>query len=271
MHAMRGMKAAIIQMQASTDKDKNLDRILSYIARAASRGAALCAFPEFMMFYTTSSQTPRQLASLAEPITGDFVNNIAAAAKEHRIEVVGSFYEKSKKKDRVYDTCFIASKTGRILSKYQKIHLYDALGFRESAKLVAGSRLSRPVNTSLGKTGMMICYDLRFPEVSRLLAAAGSGVLVAPSAWVRGPLKEEHWITINRTRAIENGCYVIAPDQVGNIYCGRSLAVDPYGRILVDMKKRRAMSFVEVDPGIIKKTRRALPLLANRRPAAYKF
>ncbi|RNJ76239.1 MAG: carbon-nitrogen hydrolase family protein [Nitrosopumilus sp. H13] len=265
------MKAALVQMQASADKDKNLQRILAHIERAASRGAALCAFPEFMMFYTRSSQTPRELASLAEPVTGGFVSSIAAAAKEHRIEVVGSFYEKSRRKDRVYDTCFVAGRTGRILSKYQKVHLYDALGFRESAKLAAGRRLARPVNTSLGRTGVMICYDLRFPEVSRSLAAAGSEVLVAPSAWVRGPLKEEHWITMNRARAIENGCYVIAPDQVGNIYCGRSLAVDPYGRILLDMKKRRAMGMVEVDPGIVKKTRRALPLLANRRPAAYRF
>ena len=94
------------------------------------------------------------------------------------------------------------------------------------------------IRTSVGKLGMLICYDLRFPEMSRSLAAAGSEILVAPSAWVKGKSKEEHWITINKTRAIENGCYVIAPDQVGNIYCGRSIAVDPFGKILLDMKKK---------------------------------
>ena len=81
---------------------------------------------------------------------------------------------------------------------------------------------------------MMICYDLRFPEMSRTLAVAGSEVLVAPSAWVKGKMKEEHWLAINKTRAIENGCFVIAPDQVGNIYCGRSVVVDPFGKILLD-------------------------------------
>ena len=79
----------------------------------------------------------------------------------------------------------------------------------------------------------MICYDLRFPEMARVLASSGSEILVVPSAWVKGTMKEEHWLTINKTRAIENGCYVIAPDQVGNIYCGRSLVVDPFGKILL--------------------------------------
>ena len=93
---------------------------------------------------------------------------------------MGSFYEKSKKKDRVYDTSFVVDKTGKIISTYRKIHLYDALGFRESDKMTSGSKIAKPVETSLGKTGMMICYDLRFPEMSRSLALAGSEVLIAP-------------------------------------------------------------------------------------------
>ncbi|HJJ22169.1 MAG TPA: carbon-nitrogen hydrolase family protein [Nitrosopumilus sp.] len=263
------MKAAVIQFKASTNKENNLKKIISFISKAASKNATLCAFPEFMMFYTNSSQTPKQLANLAETINGNFVTTIAKVAKKNNIQVIGSFYEKSRTKDRVYDTSFVIDKSGKVISTYRKIHLYDALGFRESDKIVSGSKITKPVNTSLGKIGMMICYDLRFPEMSRSLAAAGSEVLVVPSAWVQGNMKEEHWITLNKTRAIENGCYVIAPDQVGNIYCGRSLVVDPYGKILLDMKKKQGIDFVKIDLNKVKQTRKILPLLKNRRTDVY--
>ena len=207
------------------------------------------------MFYTNSSQTPKQLASLAETINGNFIKSIAKAAKENHIQVIGSFYEKSTKKDRVYDTSFVVDKSGKVISTYRKIHLYDALNFRESDKMTPGSKITKPVKTSIGKVGMMICYDLRFPEMSRSLASSGSEVLVAPSAWVKGEMKEEHWLTINKTRAIENGCYVIAPDQVGNIYCGRSIVVDPYGKILLDMKKKQGIGYVDIELKKIKQIR----------------
>ena len=263
------MKAAVVQFKASTDKDTNLKKIISFISNAASKNAALCAFPEFMMFYTDSSQTPKQLADLAETINGDFVRAIAKTAKENHIQVVGSFYEKSRKKDRVYDTAFIINESGTVISTYRKIHLYDALGFRESDKMIRGSKITRPVKTSIGKIGMMICYDLRFPEISRSLAASGSEILVVPSAWVDGNMKEDHWVTINKTRAIENGCYVIAPDQVGHIYCGRSLVIDPYGKILLDMKKKQGIDFVDIDLDKVSQTRELLPLLENRRTDIY--
>jgi predicted amidohydrolase len=263
------MKVAVVQFKASTNKETNLKKIINYISKAAQNKAALVAFPEFMMFYTNSSQTPKQLASLAEKINGDFVNTIAKTAKQYRIQVIGSFYEKSNKKDRVYDTSFVIDKTGKVISTYRKIHLYDALGFRESDKMTSGSKITKPVKTSIGKVGMMICYDLRFPEMSRSLASSGSEVLVAPSAWVKGDMKEEHWITINKTRAIENGCYVIAPDQVGNIYCGRSVVVDPYGKILLDMKKKQGIGYVNIELKKIKQIRKVLPLLKNRRTDVY--
>jgi predicted amidohydrolase len=263
------MKVAVVQFKASTNKETNLKKIINYISKAAQNKAALVAFPEFMMFYTNSSQTPKQLASLAEKINGNFVNTIAKTAKQYRIQVIGSFYEKSNKKNRVYDTSFVIDKTGKVISTYRKIHLYDALGFRESDKMTSGSKITKPVKTSIGKVGMMICYDLRFPEMSRSLASSGSEVLVAPSAWVKGDMKEEHWITINKTRAIENGCYVIAPDQVGNIYCGRSVVVDPYGKILLDMKKKQGIGYVNIELKKIKQIRKVLPLLKNRRIDVY--
>ncbi len=263
------MKVAIVQFKASTNKETNLKKIINFISKASKNKAKLVAFPEFMMFYTNSSQSPKQLAELAETIQGNFISEIAKAAKDNRIQVVGSFYEKSSKKDRVYDTSFVLDQTGKVISTYRKIHLYDALGFRESDKMTSGSKIAKPVKTSIGKIGMMICYDLRFPEMSRSLAVAGSEVLVAPSAWVKGDMKEEHWITINKTRAIENGCYVIAPDQVGNIYCGRSVIVDPYGKILVDMKKKQGIAYADIELKKIKQIRKVLPLLKNRRTDVY--
>jgi len=256
-------------MKADFEKEKNLKKILGYIAEAAKKGSKLCAFPEFMMFYTGSYQSAAELANLAEKINGEFVTTIAKAARKNSIQVVGTFYEESPKPNRVYDTSFLIDKKGKVVSTYRKIHLYDALGFKESDKLYPGSSIVKPVRTSVGKMGLMICYDLRFPEMSRILASSGSEVLVIPSAWVKGKMKEEHWITINKTRAIENGCYVISPDQVGNIYCGRSLVVDPFGKVLLDMKKREGVGTVDISLDQVKKVRRKLPLLQNRRTDIY--
>lgn len=262
-------KIAVVQFKADTDKYKNLKKILSYIRKAANKNANLCTFPEFMMFYTPASQSAKDVAKLAETIRGEFVSAIADYAKENSIQVIGTFYEKSKKKNRVYDTAFFIDKNGKLISSYRKTHLYDALGIKESDKLVAGSKIKPPIRTTIGKIGMMICYDLRFPEVSRTLAASGSEIIVVPSAWVQGKMKEEHWITLNKTRAIENGCYVIAPDQLGNIYCGRSIAVDPFGKIILDMKKREGLGIIDVSTEKIHKIRRSLPLLQNRRTDIY--
>ena len=262
-------KVALVQFKADIDKYKNLKKITKYIDYATKRGAKLCAFPEFMMCYTPSSQSAKDLTKLAETITGEFVSTISKTAKQNAIQVIGTIYEKSPKINRVYDTSFLINENGKILSKYRKIHLYDALGIKESKKFHPGSQISKPIKTTLGTIGMMICYDLRFPEMSRTLVSAGSEFLVVPSAWVKGEMKEEHWITINRTRAIENGCYVISPDQVGNIYCGRSLVVDPYGKILLDMKKKEGIGIVDVSLERIKHVRKKLPLLKNRRSDIY--
>lgn len=263
------MKVAVVQFKASTNKQKNLDKILQYILIAAKKKAELCAFPEFMMFYTTLKQSPIQLAEQAETIDGNFVKQICTAARKNKIQIIGTIYEKSKKKDRVYDTAFLISKSGKVISIYRKIHLYDALGFRESDKLEPGNKITPPAKTTFGKLGMLICYDLRFPEISRILASSGSQILVIPSAWVQGPSKEEHWLALNKSRAIENGCYVIAPGHLGNIYCGRSLVVDPYGKIILDMKHKSGIGIADISLDLVKKTRLSLPLLKNRRTDIY--
>ena len=262
-------RVGVVQMRASTDKAANLEGILDAISRAASMRCALVAFPEYMMFYV-GARTPREVANDAEGLDGNFVTSISRAARERKIHVIGTIYEKSRLANRVHDTAFHVNSAGRLAAAYQKAHLYDALGTKESRILLRGDRFARPQPTPAGRTGMLICYDLRFPEASRRLALDGSDMIVAPSAWVRGPGKESQWVALNRARAIENGCYVIAPAHVGNAYCGRSLAVDPSGKVLLDMKKRRGISTVDVSAAVVRRVRRAMPLLASRRTDMYR-
>jgi predicted amidohydrolase len=132
-----------------------------------------------------------------------------------------------------------------------------------------GKSIVKPDKTLAGIAGLLICYDLRFPELSRLLTIKGADVLIAPSAWVAGEMKEEHWQTMIKARAIENGSYIVAPDQVGNIYCGKSMVVDPFGVVLLDMGKREGMEIVDIDKARIQQVRRSLPLLKNRRTDVY--
>jgi predicted amidohydrolase len=148
--------------------------------------------------------------------------------------------------------------------------LYDALGFKESKKLVAGSTIERPTRTSVGNLGLLICYDMRFPEISRILTVNGASILASPSAWVAGFMKQEHWEIMVKARAIENGVYVIAPNQVGNIYCGHSMVIDPFGSTLVDMGNREGIEIIDIDSSRIDTIRRTLPLLMNRRTDVYK-
>lgn len=266
-------RIALVQMRSSEDKQENLKKSIDFIAEAADRGAELVCFPEFQMAFSPGSQSAAELAKIAEKVKGgDFVAGLAAAARKNKIGVVATIYEKSgERSNRVYDTAVMLSPAGRVSAVYRKLHLYNALGFKESAKLMPGKKITKPAKTAAGSVGLLICYDLRFPELSRILTVKGADVLVAPSAWVAGEMKEEHWQTMVKARAIENGSYVVAPDQLGNIYCGRSMAVDPFGVVLVDMGQREGVEVIDIDKSRVKKIRQSLPLLKNRRTDVYKL
>lgn len=264
-------RIVLVQMRSSEDKQENLKKSIDFIAEAAGKGADLVCFPEFQMAFSPGSQSATQLAGIAETVRGSFISTLAAAAKKNKIGVVATIYEKSGKSNRVYDTAVVVSSTGKVSSVYRKLHLYNALGFKESAKLAPGKTIVKPAKTDAGSVGLLICYDLRFPELSRILSVRGADVLVAPSAWVAGEMKEEHWQTMVKARAIENGLYVVAPDQVGNIYCGRSMAVDPLGVVLVDMGQQEGVEVVDIDRSRVQKVRKSMPLLKNRRTDVYKL
>ena len=266
-------KAAIVQMKSSVDKELNLAHSLKLINEASKKKARLICFPEFQMAYSPPEQKSESLHKSAEKITGNFVSILSNSAKQNRITVIATLYEiinTNDKNHKVFDTGVIINELGKLQSIYRKVHLYDALGFKESKKLLAGSIIEKPSKTSVGKLGLLICYDMRFPEISRILTVNGANILVSPSAWVSGFMKREHWEIMVRARAIENGVYVLAPNQVGNIYCGHSMAVDPFGATIIDMENREGIAFIDIDCSKIDTTRRTLPLLTNRRTDVYR-
>jgi len=268
---VNSFRVAVVQMKSSQHKAENLSVALEYTSFAADKDANAVLFPEFLMAYSPEHQDAKELVSMAESvINGKFVTALRRAAKKNNITIVATIYEKSEKNNqRVYDTAIIINSTGKISSVYRKLHLYDALGFRESLKFVAGDKINKPVTLGTTKVGIMICYDIRFPEMSRILVGNGANTLVAPSAWVHGILKEEHWLTMLKARAIENGAFVIAPDQVGNIYSGRSLVIDPFGVVLLDMGNKQGVDIVDIDMSRVRGVRETLPLLENRRTDVY--
>jgi predicted amidohydrolase len=262
-------RIALAQIASATDKANNLTLAQDLIAEAKHKGAGLIAFPEFLMAFSPATQSSQELAQLAEATDGNFVQSLCEAAKKHSIDILATIFEKCDSPDRVYDTALWIDRNGKVAAIYRKLHLYDALGFRESDKFLPGDEITPPVSTDIGRCGMMICYDLRFPELARILTLMGADLLFAPSGWVQGEKKIEHWQTMVRARALENGCYVIAPDQVGNIYIGHSMAVDPFGNILADMNEAEGLALIDVDLALVAETRDNLPLLKNRRADIY--
>jgi predicted amidohydrolase len=263
-------KVAVVQVQSSTEKKQNLRRALELVKDSKSTGANLVVFPEFLMAFSPASQTAKELAEIAEPLEGPFITALKEAANATRTAIVAAIYETCSIADRVYDSAIWIDAAGNLAAIYRKLHLYDAFDFRESDKFAAGAELTPPVTLENGRYGMMICYDLRFPEIARMLALSGANILLAPSGWVQGDLKVDHWQTMIRARALENGCYVIAPDQVGNIYIGHSMVVDPLGRTVVDLGEREGVQVIEIDYELVQDTRAKLPLLQNRRTDIYR-
>lgn len=166
---------------------------------------------------------------------------------------------------RVYNTLLVADR-GELRATYRKIHLYDAFSFTESDTVAPGSEPAPVLDFDGIRVGLGTCYDLRFPELFRVLAAAGAQVLALPAAWVVGPHKEEHYQTLLRARAIENTCYVVTADQIGRHAIGRSGGFDPMGLTLLDLGTADpGYGVVHIDLDRLAQVRTVLPSLANRR------
>lgn len=268
---MASLIAAAIQMDARDDPQTNRTRAVRMIAQAADRGAQFVVLPEMFVFFMGDQNQARKTA---EPIPGETSELLQEIARRYRIHLVGgSFFEQIPSADRVFNTCLFIGPEGDILGHYRKIHLFeiDAPGevVRNEADVVAHGTDIVAVETTFGVVGLSICYDLRFPELYRALAARGARIITLPAAFALKTGKD-HWEPLIRARAIENQAFVIASAQVGikpdgYVCYGRSLIVDPWGTVIAQAHDAETVILAELNFDYLERVRRALPALKNRR------
>ncbi|WP_238334735.1 carbon-nitrogen hydrolase family protein [Kribbella amoyensis] len=257
------MKIAVVQTASSDDKAANREAVARLVGEAARDRPDLVVLPEAMM--ADFAVAGGSVGALAEALDGEFVGVLRKAAAEHGTAIVAGMFERSCDEDRPYNTLLAVGADGELLGAYRKIHLYDAFGYKESDQLTPGDVSPVVVEIGAHKFGLMTCYDLRFPELSRALVDAGAEVLVVPAAWVRGPLKEFHWSTFLTARAIENTCYVAAAAQNGKKYCGLSQIVDPQGVGVAAVGEDDGYATAELSADRLTEVRKRNPSLQNRR------
>jgi predicted amidohydrolase len=257
------VRVSVIQFAATTDAVANLDRIEALVAQAAEQRPDVIVLPEGAMH--DFGPVDLGLGPAAQHLDGPFVGALSGLARKHEAVVVAGMFERSPDAERPYNTLVVLDAAGDVAASYRKAHLYDSFGYRESDRLTAGDVL--PVTYRVGDLtlGLMTCYDLRFPEFSRLLVDAAADVLVVPAAWVRGPLKEDHWTTLLRARAIENTCYVVAAGQTGKAYVGCSAVIDPMGVAVAQLGDNEGATHADITVESLREVRKRNPSLANRR------
>jgi predicted amidohydrolase len=257
------MRVGVIQLGAGLDKAENLSRLLADVERAAASGANLVIAPEAAMH--DFGPTDLWLGPVAEPLDGPFVTALADAAARLTVTIVAGMFEVADG-SRVYNTVVALGPTGELLGSYRKQHLFDALGWRESDRLLPGDPNDR-LTFAVGEmtVGVMTCYDVRFPELARALVDDGAEVLAVPSAWVAGAGKAEQWRALTVARAIENVCYVAGAVQTPPTYTGGSVIVDPWGGVLASLDDQPGIAVAEITAAQVAECRERMPSLANRR------
>lgn len=269
---MTQFSVAVVQLDSGTDTERNVRRMRSFVDEAAKRDSDLVAFPEMATYVGDVSRYP----DVAEDVPGPTIEALAEKAREHGLYVhTGSLLESIPGSSRVYNTSGLIGPDGTVLGTYRKIHLFDIDGdveHRESEHVAPGEEVTT-VETEVATFGLSICYDLRFPQLYRALAARGADVLFVPAAFaLRTGM--DHWEPLLRARAIENQAYVIAPAQTGeksNTYemYGRSLVVDPWGNVVSKASDREEMFTATVDLGYLEETREGLRTLEHVRSEVY--
>jgi deaminated glutathione amidase len=270
------MKVAAVQMSSTADKAANLAAADRLTRAAAADGARLIVLPEKW----TVIGTDEQLREGAETLDGPAISWARAIARELGVDLVaGSIAERRVSTEKLANTSVHVDPRGEIKAVYRKVHMFDVeidgRSYSESDVEQAGDEIVSSVTDDGVELGLAICYDLRFPELFRILAVRGARVIVLPSAFTL-PTTRDHWETLLRARAIENQTFVIAANQVGphpggQRSGGRSMVVDPWGVVLAQAPDRAGYAVAECDLDSQREIRAKLPSLANRRPAAYRW
>lgn len=254
---------AVAQFAPGTDKEVNLISVRDLATDAASMGAKMVVFPEYSSYF--APQFDAEVLAEAEAVDGPFVRALGALAKVLGIHLVAGMLE-SAEGDRVSNTVVALDPRGELVATYRKLHLYDAFGHKESDWVRPGD-IETPETFRLGDftVGIQTCYDLRFPEQSRRLVDAGADIVVVPSEWVRGPLKEHHWRTLVTARALENTIYVVAADHAPPVGAGNSMIVDPMGVELATIGEITDVAVARASSARLAQVREINPALALRR------
>jgi predicted amidohydrolase len=267
------IRVAAVQLNATTDREANLTVADRLVRDAAARGAQLVVLPEKWPLLGSGEQ----LRAGAEPIDGPAISWARACARELRLELVAGSFAELTPDGRRHNTSLHISPDGEIRATYRKIHMFDVtvdgVEYRESEHEDPGDQIVLSHTDSGLELGMTICYDLRFPELYRILALRGARVLVVPSAFTLATTRD-HWETLLRARAIENQAFVIAANQIGENQPGRrsggrSMIVDPWGVVLAQATDTVGVIVADLDLARLDAVRESLPSLANRRPNAY--
>jgi len=270
------MRAAAVQLTATADRDRNLETADRLVRDAAARGAELVLLPEKWSVYGR----PADIVAGAEPLDGPALTWARGVARELGIDLVaGSIAERVEGAALGANTCVHVGPDGEDRAVYRKVHMFDVeVGgrvYRESAIENPGEELVLTETADGVEVGLSICYDLRFPELYRILAVRGARVLTVPAAFTLTTTRE-HWEVLLRARAIEDQCYVIAANQVGESAPGiqtggRSMIVDPWGLVLAQAPDMECAVVAELDLDRLADVRTKIPSLANRRPLAYRW
>ncbi|NWN88561.1 MAG: carbon-nitrogen hydrolase family protein [Micrococcaceae bacterium] len=256
------LHVAVVQYAPTTNKSENLAQIVRLVSEAAERGAKLAVLPEYATF--TNPVIDESFVHSAEALDGESVTALRHLSVDRNIAIIAGVNEPDGN-GRIYNT-LVAIQHGDIEAVYRKLHLYDAFGTHES-KWVTPGEMQEPQLLEINglKIGMQTCYDLRFPEVSRMLVDAGADVLALPAEWVPGPLKEFHWTTLLRARAIENTVYVVAADQSAPMGSGHSAIIDPMGIAIASIGEEVGLAHAVLHHDRITSSRATNPALAGRR------
>jgi len=271
----RPLVVAAVQLSSQGDVGANLDRVDARVAEAAGHGATIVVLPENLAVFGDDDDkraAAEDFSRSAPP--GPIRKRLADAARRHGVHLIaGGVPERSDDASRPFNACLVIDRTGEVTAVYRKIHLFDVeladgATYRESASTSPGAR-AVVVDLDGAKVGLSVCYDLRFPELYRALAAEGAEVLVVPAAFTVTTGKD-HWMVLLRARAIESQAYVIAAAQWGKHSRGRqtfgkSCVVDPWGEVIAQVSEGEGVAIARLDPAYLERVRANLPALKHRR------